>query len=78
MAIGHGRNNPPPSFQLKVFGGGSGLLAFAFSPQSKRLHCGEPGDTEPPAAASIEVDAPAIVKAATDAADATWLALFPR
>ena len=80
MAFANGRVQAPHS-QLRIFGAGSGLLAFAFAPQRNRLQPGEPEQLQDaaadvsPACAREPSRPPPLAATALEAAFAT---LFPR
>ena len=75
MAFSSGRLQPPPPEALTVlrnFGGGSGLLAYAFLQQSNRI---TPFLSSEPAAEVVAAAQPRVEPAKT--AQSAWAALFP-
>ena len=80
MAIAHGKITAAPTQHLRAFGGGSGLLAFAFAPAHQRVTFGDApaaGVTTEPTSAAAAADAPSPLTA-TGAAQSAWNTLFPR
>ena len=62
-----------PAHQLKAFGGGSGLLAFAFSPAANRVQFGPELVDQATVTPITEV----VPTAAVQSAQSAWSVLFP-
>ena len=62
-----------PAHQLKAFGGGSGLLAFAFSPAANRVQFGPELVDQVTVTPITEV----VPTAAVQSAQSAWSVLFP-
>ena len=77
MAFAGGKFQSPPPHTLRAFGGGSGLLAFFFSPASSRCSFGEPDLVSTPTPA-VPVDDDNAGDGSLAPAALFLAALFPR